>query len=92
MSESASVSQEKDGVCNSESREDEGARELIDKLTKTEGNEFCADCGERSEATGTSVLSLKCAVKPNIPLQILSGLLSTLVSSYASNVQESTGV
>lgn len=55
MSESAAAaSQGKDGVCNPESREDEGARELIDKLTRTEGNDSCADCGESSEAQFTA--------------------------------------
>jgi hypothetical protein len=33
----------------SDSKEDDGARKLIDKLTKTEGNDVCADCGEKSK-------------------------------------------
>lgn len=30
-------------------KEDEGARQLIDQLTRSEGNDVCADCGDRSE-------------------------------------------
>lgn len=43
-----SVFDGKDEIC-SPKIEDEGARELIDKLTRSDGNEVCADCGELSK-------------------------------------------
>lgn len=44
-----SIIEEDEGPFSPRSAEDEGARELIDKLTKTEGNDVCADCGEKSK-------------------------------------------
>lgn len=43
-----SVCDAKDEICSPRA-EDEGARELIDKLTRNDGNEMCADCGELSK-------------------------------------------
>ncbi len=39
---------ETDEICSPRAAEDEGAREEIDKLTRTDGNDVCADCGKKS--------------------------------------------
>lgn len=41
-------SEQRGSFCGKETGEDDGARKMIDKLTKTEGNDICADCGEKS--------------------------------------------
>ena len=39
---------DKNGRCHS-MKEDDNARKLINALTKAEGNDACADCGDKSE-------------------------------------------
>lgn len=40
---------EQDELCSAKPSQDDGGRELIDKLTRSEGNDMCADCGEISK-------------------------------------------
>ena len=47
----------KDEVC-SPKVEDEGAREQIDKLTRSDGNDMCADCGELSKLACQPLIQL----------------------------------
>ena len=44
-----SVCEGDDELCTPMSREDEAARDLLDKLNKSEENNVCADCGKNSK-------------------------------------------
>ena len=44
-----SVTDSMEEALSPKSAEDDGAREMIDQLTRSDGNDICADCGDRSE-------------------------------------------